>query len=185
MFYHHYVGKGASTSNSVAKIWCTETCAFEQINKLTNTLKLSLLSEVLEGTSSYCDNYLETSRKFWQRNLTLFTHLDRAIPREKHCVEFLVYLLHLRRKVVSRIHWVGLPDKMKFQSPGSGRWLFYQLAKLYGGHSNWYCGKRWAFRTRWRLFSYGKAIHSFGRNRFNTCSKRPIIGGGNRVSLVF
>ena len=40
---------------------------------------------------------------------------------------------------------------MKFQSPGSGLWLFYQLAKLYGGHFNWYRGKCWAFRTRWRL----------------------------------
>ena len=67
---------------------------------------------------------------------------------------------------------------MKFQSPGSGLRLFYVLAKLYGGDTNWYRGKNWAFRTRWRLFSYGKAFHSFGRNRFNACSKKPIIEGG-------
>ena len=30
---------------------------------------------------TYCGNYLETSGKFWQRNLTLFTHLDRVIPQ--------------------------------------------------------------------------------------------------------
>ena len=73
---------------------------------------------------------------------------------------------------------------MKLQSPGSGREIFYQLAKLYGGHSNWYRGKRWAFRTRWQLILTEKAIHSFGRNWLNSGSE-PTIGGGNRVSLVF
>ena len=73
---------------------------------------------------------------------------------------------------------------MKFQSPGSGLRLFYHLAKLFGGNSNWYRGKRWAFRTRWRLILFEKAAHSFVRNRFNS-SPKPIIGGGNWVSLVF
>ena len=72
---------------------------------------------------------------------------------------------------------------MKFQSPGSRHRIFYQLAKLYGGHNNWYRGKRWAFRTRWRLILSEKAIRSSGRNWLNSGSE-PTIGGGNRVLLV-
>jgi hypothetical protein len=74
---------------------------------------------------------------------------------------------------------------MKFQSPGSGLRLFYHLAKLFGGNSNWYCGKRWAFRTRWRLILFEKAAHSFARSWLTSSSIKPTIGGGNRGSLVF
>jgi len=68
---------------------------------------------------------------------------------------------------------------MKFQSPGSGLRLFYHLAKLYGGNSNWYRGKNWAFRTRWRLILFEKAAHSFARSWLTSSSIKPTIGGGN------
>jgi len=74
---------------------------------------------------------------------------------------------------------------MKFQSPGSGLRLFYVLAKLYGGDANWYRGKNWAFRTRWRLILFEKAAHSFARSWLTSSSIKPTIGGGNRGSLVF
>ena len=43
------------------------------------------------------------------------------------------------------------------QLPSSGHLSVLYRGKLQGGHANWYCGKSWAFRTRWRLVSLGKA----------------------------
>jgi hypothetical protein len=74
---------------------------------------------------------------------------------------------------------------MKFQKPGTGLRIFYQLAKLYGGHSNWYGGKRWAFRTRWRLILVEKAVHSSGQNRFNADSEPTSVKGHLGIRWFF
>jgi len=69
------------------------------------------------------------------------------------------------------------------QLPSSGRHSMLYRGKLQGGHANWYCGIRWAFRTRWRLVSLGKA--SSGRNWFKVTLECTSVEGASWVSLVF
>ena len=69
------------------------------------------------------------------------------------------------------------------QLPSSGRLSMLYRGKSQGGHANWYCGKSWAFRTRWRLVSLGKA--SSERNWFKVVPEPASVEGASWVSLVF
>ena len=69
------------------------------------------------------------------------------------------------------------------QLPSSGRLSMLYRGKSQGGHVNWYRGIRWAFRTRWRLVSLGKA--SSERNWFKVVPEPASGEGASWVSLVF